>query len=174
MNETKDLEIGQILPKDNIEGIKKDISNKINIKICEKNYSEHVKTQIQKEINDIIENEIEKLRINAMSLSNKRKRKEEIRKQNDELYRLQNEIKQLQEESLKKENQQKERIEKIEKQHQEELQKLKEKEQIKEQNRYYEELIHTMQIRHTQEMKVLSDQIKILQNKIDSNPCFIM
>ena len=174
MNETKDLEIDKILPNENIKGIKKDISNKINIKICEKNYSEHVKTQIQKEINDIIENEIEKLRINAMSLSNKRKRKEEIRKQNDELYRLQNEIKQLQEESLRKENQQKERIEKIEKQHQEELQKLKEKEQIKEQNRYYEELIHTMQTRHTQEMKVLSDQIKILQNKIDSNPCFIM
>ena len=144
--------------------------NKINIKICEKNYSEQVKTQTQKEINDIIENEIEKLRINAMSLSNKRKRKEEIRKQNDELYRLQNEIKQLQEESLKKENQQKERIEKIEKQHQEELQILK----YKEQNRQYEELIYNIQTQNTQEMKVLSDQIKILQNKIDSNPCFIM
>ena len=107
---------------------------------------------------------------NLNQITNTRKREEEIRKQKDEFNRLQNEIKQLQEESLRKENQQKEIIEKIEKQHQEELQILK----YKEQNRQYEELIYNIQTQNTQEMKVLSDQIKILQNKIDSNICFIM
>ena len=106
---------------------------------------------------------------NLNQITNTRKREEEIRKQKDEFNRLQNEIKQLQEESLRKENQQK-IIEKIEKQHQEELQILK----YKEQNRQYEELIYNIQTQNTQEMKVLSDQIKILQNELNSAMCFIM
>ena len=73
MDQTKDLEIDKILPKDNIKNIKKNIFNTIDNIISKNKYSEYVKTQIQKYIKDIISKKIENLRIKVTSLSNTRK-----------------------------------------------------------------------------------------------------
>ena len=165
MNETKDIEIDQILPKDNIKGIKKNISNEINKIICEKNYSEQVKTQTQKEINDIIESEIEKLRIKAMSLSNDRKRDEEMQKQKDEFDRLKNELDQIKDASKKNEDKYNEEIKIMKQQQQEELEKIKNEKGKEDINQRYEELFTKMQNQHDQEMNKLLDQIKEIQKQ---------